>query len=336
MKIVISGGSGLVGKALTNTLRAEGYTVAHLVRSAGPVTPGDIRWTPTSATIDVPALEGAEAVVHLSGANVAGGRWTLARKQLIRSSRVDTTRLLVDSLARLQQKPRVFVCASATGYYGNRGDELLTESSHHGTDFLSYLVRDWEGEAARAEHTGTRAVMLRFGVILSAEGGALPRMLQPFKRGLGGRLGSGKQWMSWIALEDTIRIIRAAIGDVRSGDSQERNTQPRDTRHGDVRRADAKYGDMEYRGPINVVSPNPVQNGEFTQVLAGVLGRSARFHAPTFALRLAFGEMANALLLSSQRVRPARLLSAGYAFRYEDLESALRAVLNARDAPPSI
>jgi uncharacterized protein len=297
MKIVISGASGLVGSALTDALRADGHTVAHLVRTSGDVASGDIRWTPTSATVDVPALEGADAVVHLSGANVAGGRWTPARKQLIRSSRVDTTRLLVDSLSRLQQKPRVFVCASAIGFYGNRGDDILTETSHQGTDFLSFVVRDWEGEAARAEHSGTRAVMLRFGVVLAAQGGAVPRMLVPFKRGLGGRLGSGNQWMSWIALEDTIGIIRTAIGNA------------------------------EFKGPINVVSPNPVQNAEFTRVLASVLGRSARFHAPAFALRIAFGDMADALLLSSQRVRPERLLTAGYKFRFDDLEPALRAIL---------
>jgi hypothetical protein len=297
MKIVISGASGLVGSALTDALRADGHTVAHLVRTSGDVASGDIRWTPTSATVDVPALEGADAVVHLSGANVAGGRWTPARKQLIRSSRVDTTRLLVDSLSRLQQKPRVFVCASAIGFYGNRGDDILTETSHQGTDFLSFVVRDWEGEAARAEHSGTRAVMLRFGVVLAAQGGAVPRMLVPFKRGLGGRLGSGNQWMSWIALEDTIGIIRTAIGNA------------------------------EFKGPINVVSPNPVQNAEFTRVLASVLGRSARFHAPAFALRITFGDMADALLLSSQRVRPERLLTAGYKFRFDDLEPALRAIL---------
>jgi hypothetical protein len=260
---------------------------------------------PTSASIDTAALEGADAVVHLSGANVAQGRWTHARKQVLRSSRIDSTRLLVDSLSRLQQKPQVFVSASAIGYYGNRGDEVLTESSHQGKDFLSYLARDWEGEAARAEHSRIRAVILRFGVILAAQGGALPQMLPPFKRGFGGRLGSGTQWMSWIALDDVIRIIRAAIGDAHSGNTQ-------------------------YRGPINVVSPNPVRNTEFTQTLANVLGRSARFRVPAFALRFAFGEMANELLLSSQRVIPEQLQSAGYAFRHENLEPALRAILNAQ------
>lgn len=303
MKIIISGASGLVGKALTGSLRADGHTVAHLVRATGHIAPGDIRWTPTSATVDVPALEGADAVVHLSGASVADGRWTLERKQVLRSSRVDSTRLLVDSLSRLRHKPRVFVCASATGFYGNRGDDILTESSHQGTDFISFLARDWEGEAARAEHTSMRAVMLRFGIVLAAEGGALARMVPIFKLGFGGRLGSGDQWMSWIALEDTIAIIRAAIGD-------------------------SEHENNLYRGPINVVSPNPVQNAEFTRVLASVLGRPARFPVPAFALRIALGEMANALLLSSSRVRPEKLLAAGYRFRFPDLEPALRAILS--------
>jgi uncharacterized protein len=298
MKVVISGASGLVGTALTESLRADGHTVARLVRTSGAVALDEIRWTPTSATVDVPALEGADAVVHLSGADVAAERWTMARKQIIRSSRIDSTRLLVDSLSRLQQKPRVFVCASAIGFYGNRDDEILTEANHQGSDFLSFVTRDWEGEAARAEHTGIRAVMLRFGIILAAQGGALSRMVPIFKRGFGGRLGSGNQWMSWIALEDTIAIIRAAIAD------------------------------PQYKGPINVVSPNPVQNAEFTRVLASVLGRSARFPAPAFALRLALGDMANVLLLSSQRVSPEKLLAAGYKFRFETLELALRAILD--------
>jgi uncharacterized protein len=298
MKVVISGASGLVGTALSESLRADGHTVARLVRTSGPVAPGEIRWTPTSATVEVPALEGADAVVHLSGADVAAERWTMARKQVIRSSRIDSTRLLVDSLSRLQHKPRVFVCASAIGFYGNRDDEILTEANHQGSDFLSYVTRDWEGEAARAEHTGIRAVMLRFGVILAAQGGALPRMVPIFKRGFGGRLGSGNQWMSWVALEDAIAVIRAAVVD------------------------------PQYKGPINVVSPNPVQNAEFTRVLAAVLGKSARFPAPALVLRLALGDMANVLLLSSQRVRPEKLLAAGYKFRFETLEPALRAILN--------
>ncbi len=297
MKIVISGASGLVGSALRNALCAEGHTVARLVRAGGAAAEGDFRWDPATRTLDEPALEGADAVVHLSGASVAEGRWTPARKGLLRSSRLDSTRLLVDALGRLRRKPRVFLCASATGYYGNRGDEILTESSEPGTDFLSLLARDWEVEAARAESSGIRTVQMRFGVILSRDGGALPRMVTPFKFGVGGKLGSGRQWMSWIALEDVVGAVRTMIVDER------------------------------LRGPVNVVAQNPTQNAEFTRVLARVLHRPAIFPAPAFALRLALGEIADALLLSSQRVRPERLLAAGFAFRYAELEAALRAIL---------
>ena len=199
MKILISGASGLTGKALVSALGARGHSVARLVRPGAARSDGDIAWDPLAATIDVAAMEGADAVVHLSGASIAEGRWTAKRKALIRSSRIDTTRVLVDALASLRKKPRVFVCASAIGYYGDRGDEVLTESSTNGMDFLALAVRDWEAEAVRAETSGIRVARLRFGVILSGEGGALPLMLLPFKFGLGGRLGSGEQWMSWIA-----------------------------------------------------------------------------------------------------------------------------------------
>jgi hypothetical protein len=246
----------------------------------------------------VPALEGADVVVHLSGASVGAGRWTQARKQVLRSSRLDTTRVLVDSLARLNEKPSVFLCASAVGYYGSRGNEILTESSAAGTDFLALLARDWEGEAVRAQsNAGIRTVILRFGVILSAEGGALSQMIAPFKFGVGGSWGNGRQWQSWIALEDAIGIIRFAI-------------------------ANAKIG-----GPVNVVSPQPVRNAEFAQTVGKVLHRRAIFPAPAFALRFALGEMADALLLASQRALPQKLLSAAYQYRYPELEGALRANL---------
>jgi uncharacterized protein len=297
MKILISGASGFVGAALTKTFRAEGHTVAHFVRPGSAVLLGDIAWDPATANVDVAAMEGADAVIHLSGANVGEGRWTAARKAILRSSRVDSTRLLVDALSRLRQKPRVFLCASAIGYYGHRGDEILTEESERGIGFLPLLARDWEEEASRAEMSGIRTVRMRFGVILSADGGALPRMIVPFKLGVGGKLGSGKQWMSWIALKDLVGIIRAMIADER------------------------------FRGPVNVVTPNPLRNAEFTVVLARELHRRAIFPAPAFALRLALGEMADALLLASQRVRPERLVAAGYAFRYADLEAALGAIL---------
>jgi hypothetical protein len=294
MKILISGASGLVGKALARGLQDDGHTVARLVRpGGGKRSPGDILWDPMAATVDAPAMEGADAVVHLSGANIAGGRWTAARKAVLRSSRIGSTRVLVDTLSGLRQKPRVFVCASATGYYGNRGDEVLTESSEGGTDFVALLARDWEAEARRAELAGMRTVLLRFGVVLSSQGGALPRMLAPFKYGAGARLGSGNQWMSWITLEDTVEIVRLTIA---SG---------------------------QFSGPVNVVAPNPVRNSEFTRILATALHRPAVLSAPAFVLRAALGEMAG-LLLASQRVIPERLTAMGYKFRFADLDAALQ------------
>lgn len=203
MKVLISGGSGLVGSALTNALRADGITVTHFVRPGRNAAPGDVRWNPSTASVDVPAMEGFDGIVHLSGASIADGRWTSKRKQILRSSRVDSTRVLVDFLAHLKQPPGVFICASAIGYYGNRGDEVLTESSGHGNDFLSLVCRAWEGEAMRAGAAGIRTVITRFGIILSAHGGALPRMLTPFKLGVGGRLEvenngcPGSRWKTW-------------------------------------------------------------------------------------------------------------------------------------------
>jgi uncharacterized protein (TIGR01777 family) len=297
LKILISGASGLVGKSLAGRLQADGHGVSRLVRPGSAPTVGDVAWDPHAATVDVAAMEGFHAVVHLSGARIAAGRWTPARKAEIRSSRIDTTRVLVDALAKLEKKPRVFVCASATGYYGDRGDEILRESSANGTDFISLLVRDWEAEALRAETSGIRVVRLRFGVMLSDEGGALPLMLMPFKFGLGARLGSGQQWMAWIALEDAIEIIRVAIADERLS------------------------------GPLNVTAPNPVRNVDFTRMTASVLGRPAFLAAPAFALRLAAGEMADTLLLASQRVVPERLMELDHQFRFAQLEPALRAIL---------
>jgi uncharacterized protein (TIGR01777 family) len=300
MKILISGSSGLIGSAAATALKSDGHNVVHLVRPGKPLNPGDVQWDPMRATVDVAALEGVEVVIHLSGAGIADGRWTEERKQLLRSSRIDTTRVLVDSLSRLKQKPRVLIVASAIGYYGNRGDEILTESSTTGTDFLALVCRDWEAEASRAAARGIRTVMLRTGVVLSGKGGALPKMLTPFKLGVGGRLGSGQQWMSWIAIEDVVGIIRNAIAN------------------------------EQVSGPVNVVAPNPVRNAEFTRLLAAMLHRPAIFPAPAFVLRLAMGEMADAVLLSSDRVKPERMLAAGYKFRFEILEPALRAAVLSR------
>lgn len=299
MKIIVSGSSGLVGAALINSLRPGGYQIGRLVRSgSASVADGSkmIRWEPPNGSIDLAAMEGADAVVHLAGASIAGGRWTAARKQLLRRSRVDATRHLVAGLAQLKNKPRLLVSASAIGYYGARGDEILTEASSPGNDFLAQLCRDWEAEVAKAEAQDIRAVMLRFGIILAAQGGALQKMLPPFRFGVGGRLGNGRQWMSWIALEDVVGLIRYAI----DNDS--------------------------VRGPVNAVAPDPVRNFEFTSVLAGVLRRPALFPVPRFALHLILGEMADALL-ASQRVVPASLAEKEFAFRRPELKSALESIL---------
>jgi uncharacterized protein len=297
LKILISGASGLVGKSLTSALKGQGHSVARMVRPGGARATGDVAWDPRAATVDVAAMEGFDAVVHLSGANISEGRWTGARKAELRSSRVDTARVLVDALATLEEKPGVFVCASAVGFYGDRGEEILTESSANGADFLGLLVRDWEAEAVRAETSGPRVARMRFGVVLSSEGGALPAMRNLFQFGLGGRLGSGRQWMSWIALEDAVEILSMAIADERIS------------------------------GALNVVAPNPVRNADFTRVIASVLRRPAFFAAPVFALRLALGEMADALLLASERVVPERLVELDYRFRFAELEPALRSIL---------
>lgn len=297
MRVLISGGSGLVGTALARSLRGDGHHVARLVRSGAAASPGDVRWDPTAATVDLAAMEGTDAVVHLSGASIADGRWTAERKAILRSSRIDSARVLVDALMRLRQKPRVFVSASATGYYGDRADEVLTESNEPGTDFLALLARDWEAEAMRAEFGGIRTVRLRFGIILSANGGALPKMIMPFKFGLGGRLGSGNQWMPWIVLEDAVGIAHAAIADER------------------------------FAGAFNVVAPRPLRNTEFARAVSSTLHRPAIFAAPAFALRIALGEMADPLLLSSQRVIPEKLLAINYLFRFVDLPSTLARIL---------
>ena len=298
MKILISGSSGFVGTALVETLRADGHTAVRLLRGNQQLAAGDARWDPVAGTLDLSAVESADALVNLGGANIGEKRWTPARKKELCSSRVDATRSLVGALAKLQNPPKVLVSASATGYYGSRGDEQLTESSAGGNNFIAELARNWECEATHAQSLGIRVILPRFGIILSANGGALPRMLLPFRFGVGGRLGSGKQWMSWISLVEVICIIRKLI------------TQP------------------GLHGPVNVVAPNPVRNSEFTHILGRVLRRPAIFPAPAFALRLVLGEMADELLLASQRVLPARLNEIGYEFRHPELESTLKLLLS--------
>ena len=302
MKILVTGSTGLVGTALVRALTREGHTICRLIRpesvSKGETREGfSVAWNPATGELGGAAV-GADAVVNLAGASIADGRWSAERKAVLRSSRVDTTRALVNALAKMNAKPAVLVSASAIGYYGNRGEELLTEESAAGTDFLSVVAQEWEAEAWKAEALGIRVVLVRFGVILARQGGALPQMMMPFYVFAGGRVGSGKQWMSWVSLEDVVGILRLAL---------ENNA---------------------VRGAINVVAPQPVRNAEFTKALAGAMHRPAIFPAPAFALRLALGEMADALLLGSQRVVPERLQQLGYRFVHPDLTHALTAVLS--------
>jgi len=302
MKILVAGSSGLVGSALVNALAGAGHTVCRLVRteSSGGGASKDgfaVAWNPTTGELGGAGV-GPDAVVNLAGASIADGRWSTQRKEVLRASRIDTTRALVGALAKMNVRPSVLVSASAIGIYGNRGDELLTEESKVGTDFLAELARDWEAEVLKAEALGIRVVLARLGIILSREGGALAKVLVPFKLGAGGRLGSGQQWMSWVTLDDVVGILRMAIEKV------------------------------AVRGAVNVVAPQPVKNAEFTKMLAKALHRPALFPAPGFALRLALGEMADALLLSSQRVAPQRVQQAGFRFAHADLTTALGAVLS--------
>jgi uncharacterized protein (TIGR01777 family) len=301
MKILVTGSTGLVGTALVNSLAQVGHTVCRLIRpqsvSTAEAKEGfDVAWNPATGELGGAGV-GADAVVNLAGTSIAGGRWTKARKELLLTSRIDTTRALVNALAKMSARPRVLVSASAIGIYGDRGDEVLTEESKPGTDFLAGLAREWEAEAMKAEALGIRVVLARFGIILAQHGGALAKMLLPFKLGAGGRLGSGKQWMSWITLEDVVGVIRFAI---------ENNA---------------------VRGALNVVAPQPAQNSDFTKTLAKALHRPALFPAPAFALRLALGEMADALLLSSQRVTPQVLERLGYRFLHLELSSGLSSAL---------
>jgi uncharacterized protein (TIGR01777 family) len=303
MRAAITGASGLVGSALVPFLRTDGHDVLRLVRR--PPRGGDeARWDPEAGEVDRAALEGVDAVVHLSGENLAGGRWTEARKVRLRSSRVGSTRLLAETLAGLNRRPSVLVSFSAVGYYGSRGDAWLTEKDPPADGFLAALTADWEKAAEPATKAGIRVVHPRAGVVLSPAGGALGKMLLPFRAGLGGVVGPGTQYMSWIALDDLLGAIRHVID-----------------------RADVA-------GPVNAVTPSPVTNAEFTKTLGRVLGRPTLARVSSFALRLALGEMADATLLASTRVRPDRLLATGYRFRFPELERALRHVLGREPRRP--
>jgi uncharacterized protein len=331
MKVVITGSSGLVGSALTDSLVRDGHTVVRLVRtgakkedskSRGPQPQKEngrsgrtndggrivnVAWNPNTCDLegepfgaDQDKLEGADAAVNLAGASIAGESWSEERKALLRSSRVHITRELVCSLEKLEDGPKALVSASAIGYYGNRGDEVLTEESKPGSDFLARVTQEWEAEAVKAEALGMRVARLRFGIILAKHGGALPQMMGPFKFGAGGRIGSGQQWVSWITLADTVAVIRKVLEN------------------------------RAVSGAVNVVAPQPVRNADFARALGRAMHRPAIFSTPAFVLKFALGEMAETLLLASQRVAPARLEQLGHRFALRDLDSALASVLAER------
>lgn len=306
LSIAVSGSSGLVGRSLVAHLRAEGHAVHAVVRT--PVTNDQtaILWNPERGTIDSARLNPLDAVVHLGGASIAGGLWTSKRRDLIASSRVRSTGLLATTLAACSRPPPTFISASAIGYYGDRGDELLSEDSHPGQGFLSDTCRMWEAATEPAAKAGIRVVNLRIGLVLSRSGGALRAMLRPFRLGLGGTLGSGRQYVSWITLDDLVRVVEAALIDQR------------------------------LRGPVNAVAPNPVTNREFTKALAAALRRPAVLPVPAWVVRLLLGDMGRELLLASTRVRPARLEAIGFAFEHPDVAAALAALLGRRSAhtPP--
>jgi uncharacterized protein (TIGR01777 family) len=296
MKVAITGSSGLVGQALVPFLQASGHEVLRIVRHT-PRSKGELHWDPARGEVDGPGLEGTGAVVHLAGENLADGRWTAAKKLRLQTSRIGPTRLLAETLAGLACKPMVLVSASAVGYYGNRGAEWLDETSRPGADFLARLCVDWEKATESAPRARIRVVNLRTGLVLSPDGGALAQMLPLFRLGLGGVLGPGTQYVSWIAIDDLVGAIGHALAN------------------------------PAVDGPLNAVAPAPVTNRELTRTLGRVLGRPTIAPAPAFALRLAFGELAGATLLASQRARPQRLLATGYRFGFPELTAALRHVL---------
>ena len=295
--VAVTGASGLIGRALVQRLTSMGYRVRPVVRRTAR--PGEVSWNPEDGRLDPRDLEGLDAVVHLAGENI-GARWTARRKDRIRSSRLLGTHLLSDTLAGLKNPPRVMIAGSAIGIYGNREDEILTEESLPGEpshDFLARLGKEWEGAADPARAAQIRVVHPRFGLVLSPRGGVLARMLLPFRLGLGGRLGNGSQWMSWVSIGDAVDALIHLLTT------------------------------NSLSGPVNVTAPNPVRNRDFTRTLGRVLSRPTVFSVPSPALRLAFGEMADATLLSSARVMPRRLLASGFHFKNPDLEGALRHVL---------
>jgi len=296
MRILVTGASGLIGSAAVSLFKSSGGDIIRLVRSGAPGS-GTAVWNPEKGEIDKAAIEGMDAVVHLAGENIAAARWTEEQKARILNSRVNGTRLISEALAALTRPPKVFVAASAIGYYGDRDSESLDESSSAGSNFLAHVCVPWEKATEAAARAGIRVVNLRIGVVLAADGGALAKMITPFKFGLGGKIGSGRQYMSWIEIDDVVGAINHVIAN------------------------------ESLRGPVNAVAPNPVTNAEFTATLGKVLSRPTLFPMPAFAARLAFGEMGDELLLGSTRVYPKKLQESGYKFRFNQLEPALAHLL---------
>ena len=296
MNVLVSGANGLIGSALLPVLSRQGFLTSTLTRSPVPQDGNAVSWDPDAGTFSRDALEGVDAVVHLAGESIVG-RWTAARKARIRQSRIQGTQLLANTMARMQHPPKVFVCASAIGYYGDRGEEMLDESSASGNDFLSSVCQSWEAAALAAKERGIRTAHLRFGVVLSKKGGALQKMLTPFQLGMGGPMGSGKQYWSWIAVDDVVGAIEHALTN------------------------------DKVSGPVNAVAPAPATNAVFTKILAQALRRPAFMPVPRFAARLLLGEMADALLFASTRVTPRRLKETDYRFRLPELDAALRYIL---------
>lgn len=301
LKVAVTGSSGLVGTALVRFLRGRGDRVVRLVRQTPHDHYAEARWEPQTGVVEARALEGLDVLVHLAGESIANGRLTGDHQRRVRESRVRGTQGLARTLAAMDAPPKTFVCASAVGYYGDRGDEELTEESPPGKGVLVEICREWEAACEPAREKGIRVVNLRTGLVLSAEGGALKRMLTPFRLGLGGRLGTGSQYMTWIVLEDLVHVIAFVM---------ERE---------------------DLAGPVNAVAPQAVTNREFTEALARVLNRPALLPAPAFALRLVLGEMADALLLASARVLPRRLEAGGFRFEHPELSEALRHVLGRKE-----
>ena len=296
MKIVVSGASGLIGTQLVAKLSNSGHEVVRLVRRSPKS--GEIQWNPKSGTLDAAALEGVDAVIHLSGAGIGDKRWTSSYRKEILDSRTATTALLAKTIASLSRKPSVFLSGSAIGIYGARNDEQLTEVSTHGTGFLAEVCEQWEAAAKPAVDAGIRTVYLRTGIVLSPKGGALKKLLPLFKLGIGGKFGNGKQWQSWISIDDEIGAIEHLLT-------------------------------ANVSGAVNLTAPNPVTNAEFTKVLASVLKRPAIVPVPTFAPKIVLGgELADALLFTGQRVIPAALNASGYMFKHTTLESALHSLLS--------